>query len=417
MSTSTEAEADAREYIMFLVWTLLSLAPRVLINPTFLTIISSAAVLEQLCPTSITLAPGLLDVVQSDNLPTIAFFKNLPTDFKKKWGVYLLVFEKFGCTPKIYVGSGTESVGGVSKRLQQYDAKSFLPRYVELALDDGYLITHKGLLAWIPLPTVTARFPMRVLMMAIEAMFSLVLWAMKSRDKDYGMPHLCRWSIESLDYEGLCSHVALNEGIVGESDNFTPEELLALEAVRLENASQKKKTIYFNAKEADWDKWKETRRRYEAKRDVVEKRATTQRCRDNNVASGKYACTTCGFSFCSKYLLESHLGTPSHRDMVNGVQKTAAQMYYAENVKKNIVTGKYPCKPCGVNFSDNRKLDTHKKSQLHRDTIAKLTGVPSTHNKPHKCKVCGTAYDLLPSLKRHYKSKLHIQNVALAAQA
>jgi len=50
---------------------------------------------------------------------------------------------------------------------------------------------------------------------------------MTSRTKDYGMPHLCPWSLEDIEYYGCCSHSALLEGIQGEEDGLTLEEIAA----------------------------------------------------------------------------------------------------------------------------------------------------------------------------------------------
>jgi hypothetical protein len=40
---------------------------------------------------------------------------------KKLWTIYLIVFQKSGCRPKVYIRSGTNTYSGVSKRFQQYD--------------------------------------------------------------------------------------------------------------------------------------------------------------------------------------------------------------------------------------------------------------------------------------------------------
>ena len=86
---------------------------------------------QLLSATSFVFAPGLLDVLQSSTLPAITFFKSLPTDHKKVWGVYLLVLEKRDPRSKIYIGSGTSVTGGVSSRLCQYDKQQLLLRDVK----------------------------------------------------------------------------------------------------------------------------------------------------------------------------------------------------------------------------------------------------------------------------------------------
>jgi hypothetical protein len=139
------------------------------------------------------------------------------------------VLKKQGCRPKIYVGSGTYSERGVLGRFEAYDSETLLPRYVKRALDDGYRIVHKGLLYWAPIPVAGKRFAVRALFLAIEATFSIVLWAMVSHTADYGMPHLCPWNIETLDYDGCCSHSALTEGVRDDFESATAEQIAAKE--------------------------------------------------------------------------------------------------------------------------------------------------------------------------------------------
>jgi len=48
---------------------------------------------------------------------------------------------------------------------------------------------------------------LRALCLVVEAGFSLYLWTMVSRTKDYGIPRLCPRSLDTLEYDGCCSHV------------------------------------------------------------------------------------------------------------------------------------------------------------------------------------------------------------------
>jgi hypothetical protein len=109
----------------------------------------------------------------------------------------------------IYIGSGTDSRGGVASRFYSYDTKAELLVHIERALNDGYTIVKKGLICWCPVPTAVKRFPIRALFLVIEASFAFVFWAIRSRTKDYGMAQLCLWSREQMEYDGCCSHSAL----------------------------------------------------------------------------------------------------------------------------------------------------------------------------------------------------------------
>jgi hypothetical protein len=86
-----------------------------------------------------------------------------------RWGVYAVVLEKAGCRPILYIGSGTNSSFGVGARFQHYDEGGHLPQYVSKALFDGFEITHKGLLCWIPMPIPAAVPSWRLLVCALEA--------------------------------------------------------------------------------------------------------------------------------------------------------------------------------------------------------------------------------------------------------
>ena len=50
-------------------------------------------------------------------------------------------------------------------------------------MDEGYTITHRGVLCWTTIPTAALRFPLRSLFLILETAFDLAFWAMKSRSK------------------------------------------------------------------------------------------------------------------------------------------------------------------------------------------------------------------------------------------
>lgn len=234
--------SDILEYMVWLVWSCLSLTPAALKNPIYAIVIATQDILQQLLSDSLLeFAPDLLDVLQASTPPSVSYFKRLPTDFDKHWGVYLLVLEKRGCRPRIYIGSGTHTARGLPARMYGYTSGTLIPRFVQQALDDGYRIVHKGLLCWCPIPTAGNGFKVRCLILAIETTFSFLLWAMKARTKTYGMPPLCPWSLEDIEYDGCCSHSALIEHIMNDSENLTLEQMAAkeLEMEQRRVASQK----------------------------------------------------------------------------------------------------------------------------------------------------------------------------------
>jgi hypothetical protein len=119
--------------------------------------------------------------------------------------------------PRIYVGSGTDgNQGGVSHRFSQYDRGVNLPSNIEKPLNDGFEITHKGLLCWTAIPSAALRPTIRLLLIAMEAAFAFAFWAMRTTEEDDGLSQLCPWTIDALPYDGLCSHCCLQEGVAGD---------------------------------------------------------------------------------------------------------------------------------------------------------------------------------------------------------
>ena len=189
-------------------------------DPVFAIAIGTQATLQQLLSDSkLVFAPSLLANSQATTPPSISDFVALPICVSKCWGAYLLLLMKQNYRPRIYIGSGTDTRGGLAKRLRDYDAKTALPLYVERALNDGYSIL------LVSCSSCGIKFQVRVLLLTLEAMFSLTLWAMKSRTEDYRMPALCPWSRESIEYDRCCGHSPLRESVIGQEHSLTVEQI------------------------------------------------------------------------------------------------------------------------------------------------------------------------------------------------
>lgn len=223
--------ATLLQLVVVITWTCLCDTPFHQKNTLFAEFFTSQTALA-----SLVFAPGPFEVLQAATPPTIDFFKGLPTDPSAfRWGIYVFVLEKTGCRPIIYIGSGTNSLGGVRAWLSQYDDGLLLPQYVKQA--------HKGLLCWIPHPTPATRPIKRLLFFALEATFAYIFWAMKARSRNYGMAQICLWDRNTLPYEGCCSHGALYEPILG--DFHLSAEQLEAQAIKKE-----KKRIAIKAENA-----------------------------------------------------------------------------------------------------------------------------------------------------------------------
>lgn len=366
------------EYVVWLVWTFLTLTPAKLKNPIHAIILTTQDVVEKLMSDSLlAFAPGLLYVLQANVPPSIAYFKSLPTYCKKLWAVYVIVLEKRRCRPKIYIGSGTEKASGVSTRLQQYDNMVNLPRYVKAALDDGYTITYKGLLCWTPLPKAATRFALRVLFLALESAFSITFWAMYSKIKNYGMPqHLCPWEIDALHYDGCCSHAAIAEQVAGENIlGLTAEQLEAKDAEMKQRVSDQQKAAYYGAKSSDFAAWQATRRMYASKRDPEEKRASTKNSKAKAKAERRFACSTCDLAFEDQSLLNTHYFTKKHVDKVKGVpDKVVKKPEFKTWANANVAAKTHYCKIFDYSASTSTKLNIHLTSQKHKKRAAAAAG-------------------------------------------
>ena len=245
-------------------------------------------------------APDLMIMLQSPTPPTLEDLKKLPQlpSATKVWAVYLLVLEREGMKPEIYIGCGTETIYGVRTRFRQYDNKSTLPKEVKDRITNhGYKITFQGLLSWTPLPTndELLHFKTRILYVILEATMSIPLWAMVSCDQDtYAMPVLCSWDIGSLPYKGCCTHVSFSKPVLGEEDVFTQEQLQPLKAIR-ERLSDERKVI-----------------REENRKKSGKKAASAKKTRTKALETVRFGCCVCGYSGKDRHGLRTHIRATKH---------------------------------------------------------------------------------------------------------
>lgn len=359
---------DVLVYVLWLIWSLLTLTPSALKNPVFAMVLSSQEYIEQLLVDSLVcFAPGLLDAVQSSSPPPLSFFKSLPCLLDLRvWAIYLIVLEKARCWFRIYVGSATDKTYGAERRFKAYDElnRPVLPRYVLQAIDDGYTITYKGLICWAPIPLPSAKFTLRCLFLAIEATFSVVLWAMKSRKKDYGLPHLCPWdTYDNIPYDGCCSHSALTESPRGQTHGLTLEEIDALEASLLAKQAAAQKARYDGAKASDPVAFKATRDKYAE----VAKQQRLQ-----NKLTGRFACDTCGSTFRTQGELDIHNACPKHIHAINGTTPVIElkDPKHKAWTEANKAARRFECRICGVNPDSLYKLQQHQSYKKHINKAA-----------------------------------------------
>lgn len=309
----------------------------------------------------ITFAPGVMEALQSSTPPTIALFKRLPVRSKGSqvlWAVYVIVLEKRNHRSKIYVGCGTDFRHGVKVRLQHYKPNSNkLPKLVKKAMGDGWSITHKGLLYWTDLPRPKKRFSSRSLFLILECVFALAFWAMASRTKTYCMPNLLSWDIESLDYDGCCTHTSLHEMIPGEEDGLSPEQVAckqeAAESRRKEQDKRARDKYYAQRNAEDFEGWR------------LRKNASLKKSDAKIKASGKYRCKPCGLTFKSQFALNKHKGRQSHKDTVGTgrVYKHPQEKLRADAAK---AAKTHHCALCNRSLASTSALKKHTEGPRHR---------------------------------------------------
>jgi len=315
---------------------------------------------------------GLFEAMQASSPPELSFFLNLPSDSVDRWGIYVLVLQKPGATPCIYIGSGTNAKGGVRTRLLQYDRKHLLPLYVKAALDDGYEIVHKGLILWCPIPSAAEVPRLRVLFVAIEAACSFLFWAMKSNSKDYGMSASCPWPRASFLYRGLCSHNAMSEGVAGDFD-LSSEQLEEMAAVVKEKARAYMAEYHRRARLEDPVRLRERQRVNQTnfdKNSWEKSLPRHKRHHEKQKESKAFYCDVCEHASAKKRAYDAHMLSKRHLKKVASVGAPPKKQKNRETAEANKASKKYFCELCDVSCCSQYELDRHNRSGCHQKKVA-----------------------------------------------
>jgi hypothetical protein len=340
---------DMYEFSGWIAWNCLSQTPNNLKNPALAIALPTSEVIEDLLQNSgLVFAPGLLEVCQSETGPAISYFKQLECKSKQVWAVYVLVLEKAGCKPKIYIGIGTEKRSGVATRLSQYRRRENVSKFVQLALDAGWCITHTGLLCWAPLPAAADRCRLRALFLVLETVFSLLFWAMVSKTKDYGLPQLCPWPRDTLEYDGCYGHISLYEGLYYMDELLTAEEINELEAERKLRNSRRDAIV----------------------RGKERLRSSAFRTRQKALATRKWACDLCKVAFGAQNQLKHHLTLKKHLDKVAGAQSSKQNLVIQARHNAAVASKKFYCEPCDYAASTSQHYKEHLKRKKHLEKVA-----------------------------------------------
>jgi hypothetical protein len=348
------------DFIFSATWQCIEDTPVLGKNPLFTWFITSLEDVHLIASgADIHFAPGLAEALGSETPPGADFFMSLPTGGASRWAVYAIVMEKDGCRPRVYVGVATNAVYGAIPRFKLYDNREALPRHVKYSLAEGFDIVQKGLLCWMPIPTA-GMVPMSCLLFyALEATFAYLFWAMKcSLDKDFGMGHMCLWDRAELEYDGLCSHSSLNDGIIGDFE-LSPEdlELVAIEKERKFREHKKENAYNHHYKQmatnydhyigASHDRVRKSRALH------PEKHCNAARARGARVVKANtHHCGRCRKSYSRPAILKEHLKSDAH------LRRKDPDEY------KNF------CRPCHLGFDYKSNFNRHNKTQGHLLKVA-----------------------------------------------
>jgi hypothetical protein len=262
---------------------------------------------SQLSSAGFTFCRGLLDVLHSASPPTVAWFDKLSSRAPKNvWGVYLLILKKAKKRTRLYVGSATGYYRGYRARRHEHKTRKMVPRYVRKSYTEGYRVTRSVLLAHCPIPKPEDAPKVRTLVVALEAMFSCIFDTMWKRKTPYGFEGVCPWPRTSFEWDGLCSHNALAEGVPKGAFDFTPEQLRAIDA-----AVKEKNRIYqiaYREEHQHEDGWKSTRKAINA-RHYPKTAAKLQ----VNKALQLFRCDACDTDCLDQYALDVHNRSKKHR--------------------------------------------------------------------------------------------------------
>lgn len=365
------------QVILFLMW--LCLCQPVTQNPVFKTVFFDQRALTEIANlAALTMCPGLFEVIRAASPPAFAWFKALPEAVLRLWGIYLIILEKHGCTPLIYIGSATEVIYGFESRFKVYNGDPYvhsLPYGVQKALLDGYKITHKKLLVTCPIPAAHNVPRVRLLIVLLEAAHTFVFWSVLSRTKDYGIGACYPWTLDQLpdDYQGINTHNPLTEGPRGNFD-LTPEQLEAMLAQSNEDRTSRKLDKYqeqvaldpYGVKEFDRDK------------------STIWREKNPEKAAMKAA----------DYFAE------------NPEVVRANQARYRQRQKTSM---KFWCDPCSTNSTHQAGFDRHLNFPDHKRNVERVAAGRQLENR---CYICGKSFDKWYVLRDHNKSIMHMKRAA-----
>jgi hypothetical protein len=225
--------------------------------------------------------------------------------------------------------------------LQEHAVGKNVSGHLQQTRLDGFEIMHSALLAYCPIPKPKDLIKVRALVLVLEAVFSCLLWAMWSTVETYDLPSELHWDINIKEWDGLCSHNPLTEGINGDNGT-TPEQLEEIAA------ATKAKNVQYMREYGKAQRANPTPEYKEAERRRNQKSAPKTRAKQQQaVADRKFYCQTCERACRDRNSLDIHYETKRH--------------------KKRILRGNsdYICTPCDRRYRYESDYNAHCKTLMH----------------------------------------------------
>ncbi|OAG17539.1 hypothetical protein CC77DRAFT_261403 [Alternaria alternata] len=331
---------------------------------------------------------SLMPILCSGRPPTISQIKATTSIqrgdllWRNRWGVYIVVLEKHGFRPILYVGSSMNVQDGIYGRSCDYRSSNNrnLPRYVLRAIKKGYKITNFSVPFFFTKPTnpVLLGFA-QTLVLAVEHTLTFRLWTMIGTWNN--CKGLALWKKEDQEYDGANSHSCMHES--RSLEEIKPEEIAELLEERAKR-NKAKHDIYrathkkqIRATQKIWDEENKEHRK-EGKRqwneenkehinEYARKRAKTAK------ETAQFPCNDCGLNFANKKELKRHKDSEiackpkrdaarSARLTCGGCQREFAQM---ANLERHIAQGtcrtvqEMSCPTCGRVIKSKSNLERH----------------------------------------------------------
>lgn len=322
----------------------------------------------------------MASVLSSVKPPGLDFFQDLPKlDGSKEWGVYTLLLEHPQLQPILYVGSGTDSEGGVQLRHSRYRSGTGpFAAIVKRALAKGYTFTF-GVLCWTKVPPPQQAPRLRARFLVLEAVFTIIFCAcVKTIMDEVFIPDFFLWDREEVAWLPGCTHLSLNEGVRADL-KLTPEELIHAAELRRQRSAAKTQRYRKRKREEDEEAFLQN--------NLQQHRAWSERNpgRVNEIAAGvrnkakdlqRFRCEVCDHNAATQYALDEHNRSQAHRDAERRGHKVLKPLSAsAENKRASraaiIANQTHFCRPCNKACTSVTDLKRHTDSKKHKATVAR----------------------------------------------